>query len=180
MFKNQTRQLVRLPAGFPAYLRSLAAMAAFVRASVADYDLKLFVNNLFRRANVSGHDFEREIATLFFSLVTVSVMRVTLLTWNWYRTRGGQSKRAQAIATTRLRFSRRFSRWRASVRALLSAARRLTNRNTFGLKCILIGAANGCRLIRQTNKRSQVGSSDSLTTTPMKFGLMKRTAYAQY
>lgn len=174
MFKNQTRQLMRLPAGFPAYLQSLAAMAAFVRASVADYDLKLFVNNLFQRAGVSGHDFEKEIATLFFSLVMRSAMRAIRLMWNWCRMRGAQSKRARAIATTELRFSRRFSRWRVLVLVLLSAAQRLMNRSTFGLKYILIGAANGWRLTPQTNKRNPAGFSDSLTATPTKFGLMKR------
>lgn len=136
MFKNQTRQLVRLPAGFSSYLRSLAAMAAFVRASAADYDLKLYVNNLFRRAGVSGHDFEKEIATLFFSLVMGFVTRVTRLTLSLYKTRGAQLKRRPVTATIKSLYWLQFLRCPALHLGLLSAALTPMNRCTFGLKSI--------------------------------------------
>lgn len=180
MPENHHAKLERLPAGFASYLRSLAAMAAFVRHAATDYGLKLFANRLFHRAGIAGHDFQNEISTLFFSLVIGSVIRVIRLTLNWCRTRGGRLKRLRATVTIRSRCLRRFWRSRALVLGLWLAVIRRMNRRMFGSKSILIGRANGWHWIRRTNKRCRVGFKNSLINTPTTFGRMTpaRSLYA--
>ncbi len=177
---QRTLQLEKLPSGFGSYIRSLAAMAAFVREAAKNYEIKLFTNRLFRRAGIAGHDFQAEISTLFFSPVTACVIRAIQLTLNLYKTRGGQLKRHRATATTRLRYLLPCWRLRASVRGLLSAVIRRTNRRMFGLKRILIGLANGCRLTLQAKPPRRVGIKISLINTLTKFGRTNPTKELAY
>lgn len=70
-------QTSQLPRGLESYRQTLREMAKFVREATTDYGLKQFcINSLLRF--VKGHDFEGEVAALFFSLEIRSLTGATL------------------------------------------------------------------------------------------------------
>lgn len=149
----------KLSAGLQSYIETLQAMASLVRLAALDYDVKRFTNYLFLNNSISGHDFQREIVTLFFSFGIRSVIRGIRSMSNWSRTFYEHCKPARAIATIRLRRFARCLLQRASSLDLSQAAKRGKSWIMFGVRFILIGPANGSPSILQTNKPRRDGSS---------------------
>ncbi len=167
----------RLPAGFSSYLRTLSVMAELVKSAVLDYRLKLFANGLLISSGIKGHDFMGEVASLFFSLVTAFVIRVTRWMLSLCRTRFVQSKPNPATVTTRSRFCVRCWRYKVFSPALSLVGVSRTLLTMFGVKCIWTGKMNGSLLIRQMSRQRPAGVRNFLTGLSMKSG-KTRLSYA--